>query len=91
MTDLTTFSINNIPCPLIHVPAGKFTMGEKGNTVEIDFRQKFPDGFYIGQFPVTQDLWMEIMNGENPSCISACKASCRKNILEPRKGIFERA
>lgn len=62
---------NGFSFAMIPVRPGVFRMGgeDKGaygdespvHPVTIDYL------FYIGQFPVTQDLWLAVMGGENPS------------------------
>jgi formylglycine-generating enzyme required for sulfatase activity len=59
------------PYRLMHVPGGEFLMGadeadkEAQNDEKPAHRVRLDD-FYIGRFPVTQDLWEAVM-GENPS------------------------
>ena len=59
------------PCRLLHVPGGAFMMGSAEGDPEAQeseypaHRVEIPD-FYLGEFPVTQDLWEAVM-GENPS------------------------
>ena len=56
---------------LLHVPGGEFLMGSADDDQEAWDDKKTAhrvqvDDFYIGEFPVTQDLW-EAVTGENPS------------------------
>ena len=63
--------IKHLTFQMLPVQGGAFRMGSKKDDSEA-FRSEKPDhevtvrDFYIGQYPVTQDLWFEIM-GENPS------------------------
>ena len=52
-------SVENIPIEMVFVKGGTFTMG----------REVTLDDYYIGKYPVTQELWQAIM-GNNPSCYS---------------------
>lgn len=59
------------PYRLMHVPGGEFLMGADEADKEAQNDEKpahrvHLDDFYIGRFPVTQDLWQAVM-GENPS------------------------
>ncbi len=59
------------PYRLMHVPGGEFLMGADEADTEAQDREKPAhrvrlDDFYIGRFPVTQDLWEAVMR-ENPS------------------------
>lgn len=59
------------PYRLMHVPGDEFLMGADEADTEAQDREKpahrvHLDDFYIGRFPVTQDLWEAVM-GENPS------------------------
>jgi formylglycine-generating enzyme required for sulfatase activity len=72
---------NNVKLDMVLIPAGKFLMGSKKNTVDpfSNIKVEQPDKdespqheviltkqFYIGKYEVTQEQWFEIM-GENPS------------------------
>ena len=63
--------IKHLTFQMLPVQGGAFRMGsKKGDSVASSWEK--PDhevtvcDFYLGQYPVTQDLWFEIM-GENPS------------------------
>ncbi|NUQ26824.1 MAG: SUMF1/EgtB/PvdO family nonheme iron enzyme [Saprospiraceae bacterium] len=62
---------NGFSFPMIPVGHGSFSMGsdaEEAFGVESPVHSATIDYlFYIGQFPVTQDLWLAVMGGENPS------------------------
>ena len=64
--DLTNFTINNTPCPMIFVQGGSFDMGGHEFDREKPIHQVTVPSLYIGQYPVTQKIYSEIM-GENPS------------------------
>ena len=51
---------NGITFGLIEVPAGSFYIGDTDH--EIHLR-----AFCLGKFPVTQELWLAVMGGENPA------------------------
>jgi formylglycine-generating enzyme required for sulfatase activity len=64
-------SKNTIGMPLVYIPPGEFMMGspddEPGrNNDEVLHRETIPNGFYIGQFEVTQQEYTEI-TGTTPS------------------------
>lgn len=50
------------------IPPGSFMMGPKGRSDDRETQRKvtFEEGFWLGDFPVTQGLYQAIM-GENPS------------------------
>jgi formylglycine-generating enzyme len=59
------------PYRLLHVPGGEFLMGSADDDTDAYDWEKPAhrvrlDDYYIGEFPVTQDLWEAVMN-ENPS------------------------
>ncbi len=59
------------PCRLLHVPGGEFLMGSADDDKQAYDNEKPAHrvrlvDFYLGEFPVTQDLW-EAATGENPS------------------------
>ncbi|MBX2928513.1 MAG: formylglycine-generating enzyme family protein [Saprospiraceae bacterium] len=59
------------PYRLLHIPGGEFLMGASDEDADAMERERpaHPvrlDDYYIGEFPVTQDLWEAVMN-ENPS------------------------
>ncbi|MCK6691577.1 MAG: formylglycine-generating enzyme family protein [Thermoanaerobaculia bacterium] len=75
LTRLDPIPINQFPgiptYRLLHVPGGEFRMGSDDNDKDAEDREKpahrvTVDDFYLGEFPVTQDLWVAVM-GENPS------------------------
>ncbi len=47
---------------MVFVEKGSFIMGEGENTTEINFKE----GYFIGKYPVTQELYEKVMEG-NPS------------------------
>jgi Sulfatase-modifying factor enzyme 1/TIR domain len=59
-------NLNGVPLELIHIPAGKFTMGSNDNDREKPPHEASVPGFYIGKFQVTQKQWQAVM-GKNPS------------------------
>lgn len=59
------------PYRLLHVSGGEFLMGASDEDADAHADEKPAhrvrlDDYYIGEFPVTQDLWEAVMN-ENPS------------------------
>ena len=66
------FTVNGVSFEMIYVYGGDFKMGatpEQGEDAEADEKPPHTvtvDGFYIGKFEVTQDLWKALMP-RNPS------------------------
>ncbi len=65
-------SINSIGMEFIRVPAGTFFMGagedEEGSSKEKPrHRVSISHPFYLGRYEVTQEQWMAVMGGVNPS------------------------
>src|SRR5690606_2860145 len=62
---------NGFAFDLIPVEAGSFMMGSEEKDAFDDekpvHRVQIGYNFHIGKFPVTQALWKDVMNGENPS------------------------
>jgi formylglycine-generating enzyme required for sulfatase activity len=59
-------NLNGVPLELIHIPAGKFTMGSDKYENEKPPHEVSVPGFYIGKFQITQKQWQAVM-GKNPS------------------------
>ena len=65
------------PCRLLHVPGGEFLMGSADDDKQAESNEKPAhrvrlDDFYLGEFPVTQDLW-EAVTGENPASFKGAR------------------
>ncbi len=62
---------NDFTFAMIPVGPGSFRMGSDDEAAYEDEAPVHPVtihySFYIGRFPVTQDLWQAVMGGENPS------------------------
>ena len=57
---------------MVHVQGGEFMMGctEKHSDCSVNEAPAHPvklDGYYIAKYEVTQELWMAVMGGKNPS------------------------
>lgn len=58
---------------MIRVEKGSFIMGsEESDQYTISFEKSFhpvtiTSDFFMGKYPVTQELWLEVMKGENPA------------------------
>ena len=59
-------NLNGVPLELIHIPAGKFTMGSDKSDREKPPHEVNVPGFYIGKFQITQKQWQAVM-GKNHS------------------------
>ncbi len=72
MTSLPPQKIGPLEFNMLPIPGGSFRMGSKKDDKEA-FNQEKPDhdvrvsDFSLAEYPVTQDLWLEVMGGENPS------------------------
>ena len=58
--------VNGIKYPMVRVDGGTFTMGDGGVFSDNRRHDVTLDGYSIGQYQVTQDLWEAVM-GSNPS------------------------
>ena len=59
-------NLDGVPLELIHIPAGKFTMGGDNFEREKPLHEVNVTGFYLGKFQITQKQWQAVM-GKNPS------------------------
>lgn len=67
--DRRTFIVDDMKFNMIYVKGGTFTMGEQGRDASSDEKpahQVTLSSYYIGETPVTQELWQAVM-GNNPS------------------------
>ena len=73
-----SFIVNGVLLKMIYVEGGKFSMGattEQGiyvNNDEWPAHEVILSGYYIGETPVTQELWQAVM-GNNPSRFEGLK------------------
>ena len=58
--------VNGIKYPMVRVDGGTFTMGDGGMFSDNRRHDVTLDGYSIGQYQVTQDVWQAVM-GSNPS------------------------
>ncbi len=61
----------NVPMDFVHIPGGSFLMGsptdERGRSSNEDLHEvHLTNGYYLGQYEVTQAQWMALM-GSNPA------------------------
>ena len=70
--DNLIFTVSNVQFIMIHVQGGKFMMGEDCKRCLVADKSEEPihevelSNYWIGQTPVTQELWTSVM-GNNPS------------------------
>lgn len=74
---LRSFQVNGVSFSMIKVVGGKFTMGateEQGGNLkdQLPTHRVILSDYYIGETPVTQELWSEVME-DNPSCYKGPK------------------
>ena len=74
---LQSFQVNGVSFNMIKVIGGKFTMGatdEQGGNIkdQLPAHRVILSDYYIGETPVTQELWNEVMD-DNPSCYKGPK------------------
>jgi formylglycine-generating enzyme required for sulfatase activity len=92
-TTYTQFLPSGFSFELIHVPAGSFYFGYSKHEITL------PE-FYLAQYPVTQELWLEVLGGENPAyfpgakrpveCVSWYDAAAFCNVLNAQCGFLPR-
>ncbi len=74
---------NGVKLDMIFIPAGNFLMGSPPNEAE-RFEHEGPqhevelNAFWMGKHPVTQEQWMTIMDGQNPSEFQGAKRPVEK-------------
>ena len=59
-------NVNGIQYPMVKVEGGTFTMGNGGIFSDCRRHEVTLDGYSIGKYQVTQDIWEAVM-GDNPS------------------------
>ena len=70
--ELNTFIVKGVKFKMVKVDAGSFTMGATAKQQKLAYGFEKPahkvtlSGYYIGDVPVTQELWQAVM-GNNPS------------------------
>jgi formylglycine-generating enzyme required for sulfatase activity len=64
--ETTDYAIKGIKIPVILVEGGSFMMGSEEYDREKPIHQVHVDSFLIGQYPITQELYLAVME-ENPS------------------------
>lgn len=72
ISDLQHMMVNGVPLEMVYVEGGSFIMGsEKPNDKygkdEYPAHRVTVSNYYIGKYEITQEQWMAVMNGENPS------------------------
>ncbi|MEI7686729.1 MAG: formylglycine-generating enzyme family protein [Planctomycetota bacterium] len=63
---------NSIGMKFVWIPPGTFLMGspkeeKHRNPIETQHKVTLTKGFYMGVYAVTQDQWVKVMGGKNPS------------------------
>lgn len=64
---ILTYTVNGVSFNMVSVKGGTFTMGDNSNIHAGTEHLVTLSSFYIGQTEVTQELWLAVMGGENPS------------------------
>lgn len=79
-----TFDVNGVNFVLIAVAGGTFQMGEQYKWYQFSKKNKLHtvtlDDYYIGEIPVTQELWLAVM-GKNPSYFNNSKCPVEQVTL----------
>ena len=74
---MKTFTVNGVTFRMILVESGTFTMGateEQGTSIksnELPLHEVTLSSYYIGETPITQELWVAVMGGSNTSYFSS--------------------
>lgn len=73
-SEITVQLSDSVSMEFVYIPPGQFVMGGHNNKdgrfkcVELPHHPvQITKGFYLGKFPVTQEQFMTVMNGKNPS------------------------
>lgn len=87
------FSLNGAPFKMLRVDGGSFQMGatqeqdEDAEADEQNVHEVTLDSFYLGETPVTQALWKEVM-GDNPSQVEGDKLPVDNVSWDDVVGLF---
>ncbi|MFO7879551.1 MAG: formylglycine-generating enzyme family protein [Bacteroidota bacterium] len=84
-----TEEVLGVSFDMIAVEGGEFMMGDDGPDAKEDEQPVHKvrlDGFYIGKYEVTQELWFAVM-GDDPSYYAGCY-NCPVEDIETRVDIF---
>ena len=76
--DPTKEFTNSIGMKFVWIPPGTFQMGspkeeKHRNPIETQHKVTLTKGFFMGVYTVTQDQWMKVMGGKNPSGFASDK------------------
>ena len=69
---ILTYTANGVSFNMVSVNGGTFTMGDNSLNNATEHLVTL-SSFYIGQTEVTQELWLAVMGGENPSWCNGSK------------------
>ena len=81
---------NSLGMKFAWIPPGTFLMGspteeKHRNPIEIPHKVTLTKGFYMGVHPVTQDQWLKVMGGKNPSGFDKEKMSDKEKLSAAEK------
>ena len=81
---------NSIGMKFVWIPPGTFLMGspkeeKHRNPIETPHKVRLTKGFYMGVYTVTQDQWMKVMGGKNPSGFDKEKFGGKEKLTDMEK------
>ena len=81
---------NSLGMKFAWIPPGTFLMGspteeKHRNPIEIPHKVTLTKGFYMGVHPVTQDQWLKVMGGKNPSGFDKEKMGDKEKLSAAEK------
>ena len=84
---------NSLGMKFAWIPPGTFLMGspkeeKHRNPIEIPHKVRLTKGFYMGVHPVTQDQWLKVMGGKNPSGFDKEKLSGKEKLSDKDKSLL---
>ena len=88
---VTTYTVNGVSFKMVEVNGGTFMMGASDNDTEANSNERPAhkvtlSTYSIGQTEVTQELWLAVMGGNNPSWFSS-EMGYTNNLKRPIESV----
>ena len=88
---VTTYTVNGVSFKMVEVNGGTFIMGASDNDTEASSNERPAhkvtlSTYSIGQTEVTQELWLAVMGGNNPSWFSS-EMGYTNNLKRPIESV----